>query len=117
MHSQVFTFISFSGIPFTRLSRWGARPNGAKELFNYRHSSLYNVSERCFHVLKIRFPVLKMMSRYKPCRQGNLIRACCTIHNFVRMGTRNDRLFREFDVEDLIVDSESRYKSIPNEVC
>ena len=44
------------------------RPEGAKELFNYRHSSLRNVIERCFGVLKAQFPVLKMMPRYKPCR-------------------------------------------------
>ena len=43
------------------------RPEGAKELFNYRHSSLHNVIERCFGILKARFPVLKMMPRYKPC--------------------------------------------------
>ena len=37
--------------------RGGNRPEGAKELFNYRHSSLRNVIERCFGVLKARFPV------------------------------------------------------------
>ena len=63
--------------------RGGDRPEGAKELFNYRHSSLRNVIERCFGVLKARFPVLKMMLRYKPCRQGNVMRAYCTIHNFI----------------------------------
>ena len=63
--------------------RGGDHPEGAKELFNYRHSSLRNVIERCFDVLKARFLVLKMMPRYKPCRQGNVMRACCTIHNFI----------------------------------
>ena len=73
---------------------WGGdHPEGAKELFNYRHSSLRNVIERCFSILKARFPVLKMMPRYKPCRQGNVMRACYTIHNFIRMATRNDHLF------------------------
>ena len=37
--------------------RGGDHPEGAKELFNYRHSSLRNVIERCFGVLKARFPV------------------------------------------------------------
>ena len=36
------------------------RPKGAKKLFNYRHSSLHNVIERCFGILKARFPVLKI---------------------------------------------------------
>ena len=73
--------------------RGGDRLEGAKELFNYRHSSLRNVIERCFGVLKAQFPVLKMMPRYKPCWQGNVMRACCTIHNFIWMATRNNRLF------------------------
>jgi hypothetical protein len=44
-------------------------PVGFKELFNYWHSSLIMVIERCFDVLKNRFNVLKGMSKYKVCRQ------------------------------------------------
>ncbi|XP_060673309.1 uncharacterized protein LOC107417030 [Ziziphus jujuba] len=33
----------------------GPQPRGPKELFNYRHSSLRNVIERCFGVLKVHF--------------------------------------------------------------
>ena len=89
----------------------GDRLEGAKELFNYRHSSLRNVIERCFDVLKARFLVLKMMPRYKPCRQGNVMRACCTIHNFIRMATRNDRLFTQFNVDNLTIEGEGRDNS------
>ncbi|CAL5441606.1 unnamed protein product [Camellia sinensis] len=39
-------------------------PNGYKELFNYRHSSLRNVIERSFGVLKNRFPILRSMPNY-----------------------------------------------------
>ena len=84
----------------------GNRPEGAKELFNYRNSSLCNVIERCFDFLKARFPVLKMMPHYKLCRQGNMMRAYCTIHNFIRMATRNDRLFTQFNIDNLIVEGE-----------
>ena len=91
--------------------RGGDHLEGAKELFNYRHSSLRNVIERCFGVLKARFPVLKMMPRYKPCRQGNVIRACCTIHNFIRMATRNDHLFTQFNIDNLTVEGEGRNNS------
>ena len=80
-------------------------------LFNYRHSSLRNVIERCFGVLKARFPVLKMMPRYKPCQQGNVMRACCTIHNFIRMATRNDFLFTQFNIDNLTVEGEGRDNS------
>ncbi|CAL0319960.1 unnamed protein product [Lupinus luteus] len=44
--------------------RDGGRPRGKQELFNHRHSSLRNVIESCFGVLKARFPILKMMSNY-----------------------------------------------------
>ncbi|XP_075654924.1 uncharacterized protein LOC142625105 [Castanea sativa] len=91
--------------------RGGDRPEGAKELFNYRHSSLRNVIERYFGVLKARFPVLKMMPRYKPCRQGNVMRACCTIYNFIQMATRNDRLFTQFNIDNLTVEGEGRDNS------
>ena len=91
--------------------RCGDHPEGAKELFNYRHSSLRNVIERCFGVLKAQFPGLKMMPRYKPCQQGNVMRAYCTIHNFIWMATRNDRLFTQFNIDDLIVDSEDSNNS------
>ena len=42
---------------------WGRRnqPIRYKELFNYRHSSLWNIIERCFGVLKTRVPILRMM--------------------------------------------------------
>ena len=87
------------------------RPEGTKEIFNYRHSFLRNVIERCFGILKARFPVLKMMPRYKPCRQGNVMRVYCTIHNFIRMATRNDHLFTQFNIDNLTVEGESRDNS------
>ncbi|CAN1179510.1 hypothetical protein LINPERPRIM_LOCUS36632, partial [Linum perenne] len=40
---------------FQEIRRRGG-PNAREELFNYKHSSLRNVIERCFHVLKRRWP-------------------------------------------------------------
>ncbi|CAL5440467.1 unnamed protein product [Camellia sinensis] len=40
------------------------RYHGPQELFNHRHSSLRNVIERTFGVLKQQFPLLRHMSRY-----------------------------------------------------
>ena len=48
------------------------------------------------------------MPRYKPCRQGYAMRAYCTIHNFIRMATRNDRLFTQFNIDNLNVEDEGR---------
>ena len=59
-----------------------------------------------FWCFKGTIPVLKMMPRYKPCRQGNVMRACCTILNFIRMATRNDRLFTQFNIDNLTVKGE-----------
>ncbi|KAM6566134.1 protein ALP1-like [Cannabis sativa] len=78
----------------------GNRPRGKKELFNYRHSSLRNVIERCFGVLKARFPILKMMPRYKLSRQTLIVIACCTLHNFIRQRTHHDHMFREWEEKE-----------------
>ncbi|XP_028094950.1 uncharacterized protein LOC114294960 [Camellia sinensis] len=56
-----------------------------KELFNHRHSSLRNVIERTFGVLKKRFPILRSMPNYKSTRQGPLMIACCVVHNWIRL--------------------------------
>ena len=83
------------------------RARGKHELFNYRHSSLRNVIERCFGVLKARFPILKMMPNYPVRRQRQIPTACCTIHNFIRMQHGTDRLFGDYSREDMIVDEQS----------
>lgn len=36
----------------------------SKEIFNYVHSSLGNIIERCFHVLKVHFLILKRITPY-----------------------------------------------------
>jgi len=51
------------------------------------------------------------MRRYKPCQQGNVMRAYCTIHNFIQMASRNDRLFTQFNVDNLTVKGEGRDNS------
>ena len=72
------------------------------------HSSLRNVIERCFEVLKARFPILKMMSNYPVRKQRRIPIACCVLHNFIRMHTTTNRMFNEYSIEDLIVlDEES----------
>ncbi|XP_019429998.1 PREDICTED: uncharacterized protein LOC109337448 [Lupinus angustifolius] len=86
--------------------RDGGRPRGKQELFNHRHSSLRNVIERCFGVLKARFPILKMMPNYPVRRQRLIPNACCTIHNFIRLQHSEDRLFGQYSREDLIVDDQ-----------
>ncbi|KAL0285737.1 UNVERIFIED_CONTAM: putative ribonuclease H protein [Sesamum calycinum] len=59
------------------------------DLFNHAHSRLRNVIERCFGVLKKRFPILQWgMPSYLLQHQVDLVIACCTLHNFIRMAYR-----------------------------
>ncbi|KAL6336187.1 hypothetical protein AAG906_011069 [Vitis piasezkii] len=90
------------------------QPIKYKELFNYRHSSLWNIIERCFGVLKTRFPILRMMPCYKPSRQPSIVVACCTLHNWIYLSTWNDQLFREYEVEDLSIEGEEESTSSKN---
>ncbi|KAL0324086.1 UNVERIFIED_CONTAM: hypothetical protein Scaly_2375700 [Sesamum calycinum] len=58
------------------------------DLFNHAHSRLRNVIERCFGVLKKRFPILQWgMPSYLLQHQVDLVIACCTLHNFIRHPT------------------------------
>ncbi|XP_062099726.1 protein ALP1-like [Humulus lupulus] len=77
----------------------GNHPRGAMELFNYRHSSLRNVIERCFGLLKARFPILKSMPPYLLGKQRRIPIACCTIHNWIKMHSINDRMFEQYSVD------------------
>ncbi|CAL5402896.1 unnamed protein product [Camellia sinensis] len=82
--------------------------HGPQELFNHRHSSLRNVIERTFGVLKQRFPLLRHMPRYDMVRQGPIVMACCVLHNWIRTVQKQDEFFDaeessdedEDDVED-----------------
>ncbi|XP_028762826.1 protein ALP1-like [Neltuma alba] len=96
----------------------GRQARNAKELFNYRHSSLRMTIERCFGVLKARFPILKLMPSYKPSRQRLIVVACCAIHNYIRKWSRRDLLFTEWEnmnpaqVEELTVNTNLEIQSL-----
>lgn len=59
------------------------------------------VIERCFGVLKARFPILNSMPNFKPLRQRYVISACCAVHNFIRMNSRSDALFHNWENADV----------------
>jgi hypothetical protein len=84
-------------------------PRGHKELFNHRHSSLWNVIERCFGVLKARFKILIVMTSYKTSKQPTIVTACCAVHNFIRMTADDDHLFTHWENEDVRTDD---YESV-----
>ena len=64
--------------------RNGTMPRGMKETFNYAHSSLRNVVERAFGVLKTKWRIMKLVPSFPMSKQSKIIVACMTLHNFVR---------------------------------
>lgn len=71
------------------------RPTDEKELFNLRHSSLRNVVERVFGVLKNRFHILEKRAKYSMHTQIQLVYALVALHNFIGRANANDALFRD----------------------
>ena len=74
-------------------------PRNAKELFNLKHTSLRNVVERSFGVIKKRFPILVVTPSFNFQYQCELVSCCVLIHNFIR---RNQLYLDEFDRKDEI---------------
>ncbi|KAL0333131.1 UNVERIFIED_CONTAM: hypothetical protein Scaly_2214600 [Sesamum calycinum] len=80
-----------------------------QDLFNHAHSRLRNVIERCFGVLKKRFPILQWgMPSYLLQHQVDLVIACCTLHNFIRKFNHDDIIFNEPE-DDIPPDMDAFY--------
>ena len=60
------------------------RPRNERELFNLRHSSLRNVIERIFGVLKCQWRILNTPPEYDMRIQACVPAALCAVHNFIR---------------------------------
>lgn len=73
------------------------RPMNARELFNLRHSSLRNVIERVFGVLKKRFPILCLMPSCSMEKQVRIVKSCFMIHNFIKINRDYEDPFEEWD--------------------
>ncbi|XP_019184250.1 PREDICTED: uncharacterized protein LOC109179134 [Ipomoea nil] len=84
--------------------RGQGRIRNKQALFNYRHSSLRNVIERCFGLLKARFPILKSINGYPLIRQRQIPLACCALHNFIRLEDRDDQLGMMYGTQDMVLD-------------
>ena len=87
--------------------RGATSPQGPEEIFNYTHSSLRNVIERCFGVLKARFPILRDMPSYDLKRQKYIILSCCVIHNFIKMCKDGDPLFIQYADENVELEDDA----------
>ena len=96
----------FRGVRY-HLKEWEAAiaanilPKNAKELYNMRHSSLRNVIERIYGVVKARFPILRDMPHgYTIETQSNIVLSAFLIHNFIRMHQEEVDDFDNFEAEE-----------------
>ena len=79
----------------------GPMPRGKKELFNYAHSSLRNVIERSFRVLKNNWRILhNEIPSYPMPKQSQIIMACMALHNFIRDSAMADEDFDRCDQDE-----------------
>jgi hypothetical protein len=77
--------IPYRGVRY-HLQEWrrgDAGPKNREELFNLRHSSLRNVIERIFGILKHQFRILVIPAEYDMSVQARIPPALCAIHNFI----------------------------------
>jgi hypothetical protein len=87
-------------------SEWqdARRPVGSKEVFNFAHSSLRNVIERSFGVVKMKWRILLNLPSFSLRKQSKIIIACMSLHNFIRDSAIHDRDFDQFVPTNLVND-------------
>ena len=69
-----------------------------KKLFNLRHSSLRNVIEQIFGVLKKRFPILKVAAEFPLQCQIEMVYALTALHNFICVhSSEEEDIFEQAD--------------------
>jgi hypothetical protein len=66
-------------------------------VFNYAHSSLRNVIERYFRILKNKWHILGHLSSYPIHMQAQIIVACMSFHNFIRDNALYDDHFENYE--------------------
>jgi hypothetical protein len=86
-------------LPEFRLRR-GRALQGKYEIFNFFHSSLRNVIERAFGILKQKWRILKAMPSFSPRTEKHIILACMALHNFIRDSKLRDREFDKCDEDE-----------------
>ena len=88
-------------------------PTGKNKVFNYAHSSLRNVIERSFGILKNKWRILRGIPSFSERTQTAIIIACVALHNFVRASNLPDIDFDAYQQDD---DSIAHDDGAPTEV-
>ena len=80
------------------VSEWqhGRQPVGYQGVFNHAHSSLRNVIERSFGVLKMKWRILLSLPSYPINKQSEIITAVMALHNFIRESAIHDDDFENY---------------------
>ena len=81
-------------------ARAGRPPQGKYDMFNFLHSSLRNVIERSFGVLKQKWRILKGIPSFPIRTQKHIIIAYIALHNFIRDSNLRDKLFDRCDADE-----------------
>ncbi|KAG8376305.1 hypothetical protein BUALT_Bualt09G0049500 [Buddleja alternifolia] len=91
-------------------------PQNSRELFNLRHASSRNSIERAFGVLKKKFPMLRSGTQtyFDVDTQGDIVLACCILHNYLMGVDPNIKIIREVD-EELMNKEPEIYPSLVDE--
>jgi hypothetical protein len=100
---ESYCLTPFRGVRY-HLKEWKHaqnKPNTREELYNLRHSSLRNVVERTFGVLKKRWAILKYMPSFSFDIQIELVYACCYLHNWIIINNSNDDEYNILDENDI----------------
>ena len=103
-----FCLVPYRGVRY-HLKEWmrgNQQPVNKEELFNLRHSSLRNVVERIFGVLKKRFPIVVLMSSYDFEFQCDIVLGAMMLHNFIRINQEEDDEFDIWDLDEEDIDNE-----------
>jgi len=91
----IFVLIRVTGIIFP--NGRGMEPKTPRERFNRIHSSIRNVIERSFGLLKMKWQILYKMPPYPMYKQKMIVVATMVLHNFIREYDGVDLDFARFD--------------------
>ena len=69
-------------------------------MFNFLHSSLRNVIEQSFGVLKQKWRILKGIPSFSTHTQKHIILACMALHNFICDSKLHDKEFDRYDADE-----------------
>jgi hypothetical protein len=75
-------------------------PQEKYEVFNFLHSSLRNVIEWSFGVLKEKWRILKGIPSFSTRTQKHIVIACLALHNVIHDSNLHDKEFERCDADE-----------------